>query len=74
MPVPLGHDQSSRFFFFSSLEAFLVLEDQPKIKSSRRLHLDVKKIGHAAHGYDGRKNVNRYDRPKKLQTASHLWV
>ena len=74
MPVLLGRNQLSRFFLSSSLEAFLVLNDQPKVKYSLRLHLNVKKLASASQGYHGRKNVNRYERAKKLQIASHWWV
>ena len=75
MPVPVGHEQLSRVFFFFSLETSLVLEHQQKIKSPHRLHLNVKKkVGLASHRYHGRKKVNRYERLKNLQTASHLWV
>ena len=46
-----------------------------KIKSPHRLHLNVKKkVGLVSHRYHGRKKVNRYERLKNLQTASHLWV
>ena len=48
-----------------------------KMKSSHRLHLDVKNVAMASRwsqGYRGWNNDNRYDRPKKLQTNSHLWV
>ena len=34
----------------------------------------LKKAERASQGYHGRKDVNRYDRPKKLQATSHLWV
>ena len=44
MPLPLGHVQLSWFFFFISLKAFLMLKDQPKIKSLYRLLLDMKKF------------------------------
>ena len=45
-----------------------------KMKSSYRLHLDVKNVARASQGCRNWNNDNRYDRPKKLQTNSHLWV
>ena len=48
-----------------------------KMKLSRRLHLDVKKVASASlrsQRHRGWKKDNRYDRPKKLQANSHLWV
>ena len=62
------------FFLFFFISSILHVQEESKIKSSYWLHLDVKKVGPASHWYDDRKNANRYDRPEKLRTASHLWV
>ena len=38
------------------------------------LHLAEKRLQSTSQRYRSRKNVHRYDRLKKLQAASHLWV
>ena len=75
MPVPVGHEQLSRVFFL------FFIRNLPRVKTPTKSQITAsiafecqKKVGLASHRYHGRKKVNRYERAKKLQTASHLWV
>ena len=70
-----GDEQLSCFFFFFFIKSIPRGGKRlTRMKSSHRLHLDVKNVLRASWGFRGWNNNNRYDRPKKLQTNSHLWV
>ena len=77
MPVLLGHEQLSRFFFFFSLRCNpeVIRSNKNWIVPSVIDYMSMsKKVADTAQANHGRKTCNDNDRPKNLQTDSHLWV